>query len=86
MPELFYLDTPGIVLFDDFDAALRDRREAGEVDRWDWPWAQRVLRQRGSEPALRRAIGFSGKVTAPPEAASAVSARAKYKRRLAAFP
>lgn len=33
VPELFYLDTPGIVLFDDFDAALRDRREAGESDR-----------------------------------------------------
>lgn len=48
-----------------------------EVDRWDWPWALRMLRQRGAEPDLRPAIGFSEKVTASPEVVSAVSARAK---------
>ena len=33
IPSLFRLDSPGIILFDDFDAALRDRHVAGETDK-----------------------------------------------------
>lgn len=29
--ELFHLDSPGVILFDDFDTALRDRRESGDL-------------------------------------------------------
>jgi len=32
LARLFWLDSPGIVLFDDFDAALRDREEAGQSE------------------------------------------------------
>lgn len=33
VPSLFCLDSPGIILFDDFDSALRDRANHGETDR-----------------------------------------------------
>ena len=32
LPRLFWLSSPGIILFDDFDAALRDRRISGQAD------------------------------------------------------
>ena len=33
LAQLFRLDDPGIILFDDFDAALRKREELGDADR-----------------------------------------------------